>query len=86
MSERDGNYEIYVMGVDGRNIRNLTNNNASDAVPAWSPNASQIAFMSDRDGNEEIYVMDADGDNVRRLTNNPLMDSDPAWGLSPPSL
>ena len=37
-SNRDGNNEIYVMDTDGKNKRRLTNNEASDSAPAWSPN------------------------------------------------
>lgn len=36
-SDRDGNYEIYVMNADGTGQTRLTNNVALDAVPAWSP-------------------------------------------------
>src|SRR5262245_49125199 len=60
-SKRDGNNEIYVMNADGSGQTNLTNNPASDAGPAWSPDGRQIAFGSFRDGNGEIYVMNADG-------------------------
>ena len=35
VSERDGNFEIYVMDDDGDNQRNLTNNRHSDVAPAW---------------------------------------------------
>ena len=35
MSERDGNYEIYVMGTDGKNMQNLTNTRHDDIDPAW---------------------------------------------------
>ena len=38
----------------------LTQNNAEDLHPVWSPDGKKIAFMSDRDGNYEIYVIDAD--------------------------
>jgi hypothetical protein len=34
-SDRDGNYEIYVMDADGNNPRRLTNNPAQDAYPNW---------------------------------------------------
>src|SRR5262245_17279780 len=57
----------------------LTNNNASDEGPAWSPDGSRIAFASNRDGKTEIYVMDADGSNVKRLTNNLSDDFSPKW-------
>ena len=36
-SNRDGNNEIYIMDVDGSNVKRLTNNQAYDVSPAWSP-------------------------------------------------
>ena len=57
----------------------LTNNNAIDNEPAWSPDGTRIAFWSNRDGGKEIYVMDADGSNVKRLTNNLADDVNPSW-------
>ncbi len=71
--------EIYVMNANGGNLRRLTNNDAADLDPVWSPDGNKIAFVSHRDGNPEIYVMDADGGNVRRLTNNFVVDREPAW-------
>jgi dipeptidyl aminopeptidase/acylaminoacyl peptidase len=79
VSERDGNPEIYVIAADGSNPRRLTDNEAIDGEPAWSPDGSQIAFHSARDGNFEIYVMDADGGNAHRVTQDPAADLAPAW-------
>ena len=78
-SDRDGNWEIYVMDADGKNQRRLTNNRHDDWFPSWSPDGERIAFVSDRDGNKDIYVMDADGKNERRLTRNPSPDTNPSW-------
>ena len=78
-SNRDGDYEIYVMDADGGNQLNITNNRHDDWSPSWSPDGKQITFMSDRDGNFEIYVMDADGGNQLNLTNNPDDDRYPSW-------
>jgi hypothetical protein len=36
-SDRDGNWEIYVMNADGTSQTNLTNNPTGDRYPAWSP-------------------------------------------------
>jgi len=78
-SNRDGNGEIYVMNVDGINVKKLTSNTAGDWSPDASPDGSKIAFVSDRDGDAEIYVMDADGTNVKKLTSNTAWDYTPDW-------
>jgi Tol biopolymer transport system component len=80
-SDRDnGNLEIYVMNADGTNPVRLTNHEARDLFPAWSPDGTKIAFTSDRDnGNAELYVMNADGTNPVRLTTHEADDLAPAW-------
>ena len=88
VSEREGNPEIYVMDINGKNPRRLTNNPHDDWDPSWSPDGKRIVFFSDRDGHVdaqhgwstfEIYVMDADGDNPQNRTNNPADDKYPSW-------
>jgi Tol biopolymer transport system component len=43
------NYEIYVMNVDGSDVRRLTRSPGSDGWPAWSPDGNAIVFSSTRD-------------------------------------
>jgi serine/threonine-protein kinase len=78
-SNRDGDFEIFIMNSDGSNQVQLTNNNVDDNYPAVSPDGSQIAFQSYRDGNWELYAMNVDGSAPRRLTNNPAEDRLPTW-------
>ena len=37
VSDRDGNFEIYIMNADGSGLVNLTNNPAYDGEPSFSP-------------------------------------------------
>src|ERR687889_815469 len=47
VSERGGNWEIYIMNSDGTHQRRLTNTPEKDeAVPAWSPNGEEIAYVT----------------------------------------
>jgi hypothetical protein len=78
-SSRDGDYEIYVMNVDGTGQTSLTNNTSLDFWPRWSPDGSKIVFASNRDGNQEVYVMNPDGTEQTRLTNSTVNDFEPDW-------
>eukprot|EP00913_Durusdinium_trenchii_P005627 g5245.t1 len=79
VSNRDGNYEIYIANEDGSKPRNLTKHKAFDYSSTWSPDGRHLAFQTRRDGNDEIYVMKADGSGLVNLTKNPARDSGPNW-------
>ena len=78
-SNRDGDWEIYIMNIDGSNLVQLTHNTVTDAYPVWSPDGQQIAFETERDGNSEIYLMNADGTEPQNLSRHPANERDPAW-------
>jgi TolB protein len=78
-SERDGNFEIYIINADGTLLSRLTNDPAVDVFPAWSPNGNQLVFTSDRNGNPDIYLVNADGTGLKQITKDPAADALPAW-------
>ena len=67
-SNRDGDWDIYSMDVNGDNVVQLTDHPASDGYTACSPDGRRIAFLSGRGVTWDLYVMDSDGNNVIRLT------------------
>ena len=76
-SKRDGNWEIYTVGIDGENLTRITENDKTDRNAEWSPGG--IVFESQRDGNYEIYKSDPDGNNQINLSNHEKSDQKPIW-------
>ena len=67
MSDHDGNWEIYTVGVAFPEVRRLTINGAQDGLPAWSPDGQHLAFVSDRDGAWALYIMNPDGSDQTKV-------------------
>ena len=66
--------ELFVMGADGSNVVQLTNNVGFRGQPAWSSDGARIAFDCEvESGNFDICSVNADGTSFIRLT------SDPGW-------
>ncbi|MEQ1592682.1 MAG: Ig-like domain-containing protein [Thiobacillaceae bacterium] len=82
-SNRDGDYEIFVMNANGTNVVPLTSNTSiQDNQPAWSPNGNQIAYMSDTSNGLEVWVMDSNGGNKHQIamtTNATDISGQPTW-------
>ena len=76
-SKRSGNFDLYVMRVDGTGTRRLTSTPADETQPTWSPDGTRIAFARGSPG--DVYVMAADGTRVRRVTNDAADEIQPAW-------
>lgn len=75
----NGDRNIYIIDVDGKNLTQLTNG-GDNLGPSFSPDGEWIAFTSFRDGNNEIYVMRTDGSEQTRMTGDSRPDWQPRWG------
>jgi TolB protein len=78
-SDRDGDEEIYVMNAQGREVIQLTNNNAFDGYPVWSKDGKRICFESNRDGSFQIFIMDHEGNNQVKVTGGSFYNRYPGW-------
>lgn len=63
--------DIFVIGVDGKGLRQLTDDPYRDRLPRWSPDGKRIAFFSNRSGKYEIWTIAADGSGLQQLTASP---------------
>jgi TolB protein len=67
MSRRGGNWDIYVVNVDGSGLQQLTTDASDDGLPVWSPDGNAIAFVSNRGGPWAVWAMTPDGAGKRQL-------------------
>jgi eukaryotic-like serine/threonine-protein kinase len=65
-----GNEDLFVMRIDGTEIRRLTEDPYRDRAPAWFPDGQRIAFYSDRSGSYEIWTIRADGSGLQQMTHS----------------
>ncbi|MGW6929501.1 amidohydrolase family protein [Lentzea sp. NPDC054927] len=78
-SYRDGNYHLYVMGLDGGGLRQLTSGKFDHREPAFSPDGTKIAFVSDRAGSYGVHVLDVATNAITQLTGVPDEAAAPQW-------
>ena len=83
MSERDGNWEVYIMDRNGNNAINLTNDPGDDGLPLHVAGQGRLAFVSDRDTQGlDIFLMNLDGSNITKIGDVPDSNNIPI-GWSP---
>jgi Tol biopolymer transport system component len=68
-AERNGDYDIYAISVDGGPEMQLTNSPGLDDGPEYSPDGRYIWFNSVRSGLMQIWRMEADGANPVHMFN-----------------
>jgi len=59
-SDKEGNWEIYTMELDGLGQTRLTHNEKRDDMPVWSSDG-KIAFTRHFSGEKKVFLINADG-------------------------
>ena len=78
-AERNGNYDVYTIGIDGGAETRLTTSEGLDDGPDYSPDGKYIYFNSYRTGHMQIWRMKADGSEPEQLT----FDENSNWFAHP---
>ncbi len=61
--------DLYVVSIDGSEIKQLTNYNASNSNARWSPDGTKIAFLSNKEKDGyQIFTMDFPKTKSRQIT------------------
>ena len=60
--------DLYVRDLNGGNLLRLTNDRATEASPAWSPDGKYICYVSDRSGRPRLYIIPAAGGDPRPVS------------------
>jgi dipeptidyl aminopeptidase/acylaminoacyl peptidase len=67
-----GRTDLWVVGVDGKNLRQLTDNPAADSGGRWSPDGQWIYFTSARSGSSQVWKLPVAGGEAVQVTKLPL--------------
>ncbi|MBN2576057.1 MAG: PD40 domain-containing protein [Deltaproteobacteria bacterium] len=71
--------EIATIGMDGQEMKVVTQMKSECLLPAMSPSGGQIAFNSFLRGGADLWVVSARGGRARRISARPGMNTGPAW-------
>ena len=66
-----GNYNLYVINVDGSGETAVTDTGYTQGIAAWSHSGEQIVYMVSAIGNDgkyDLYMVDSDGTDSRDIT------------------
>ena len=78
-AERNGNFDVYTIGIEGGTEKRLTTTEGLDDGPDYSPDGKYIYFNSYRTGHMQIWRMLADGSQPEQLT----FDANSNWFAHP---
>ena len=62
--------DLYKVPAAGGTATQLTQHEAHDFMPVWSPDGNTLAFASDRYGNFDVYTVNVNGGEPKRLTQH----------------
>ncbi|XVU30208.1 Hsp70 family protein [Actinoplanes sp. CA-054009] len=75
----NGNSDIWIVGRDGKNARPLTDDDAREQDPSWSPDGEWFAFARGPYERPRIVLLKADGTGEAVVTKLGQREAHPCW-------
>ncbi|HSG00891.1 MAG TPA: protein kinase, partial [Vicinamibacterales bacterium] len=79
ITEAGAQEDLFLLRVDGSEYRRLTDDEARDRAPVWSPDGQRIAFYSDRGGTYQLWTARPDGSDFVQLIDLARSTNFPSW-------
>lgn len=79
---------LYIVDVDGKNLRHLTQDRYAELQPSWAPDGTRVAFATDRAstnlsdlklGQLQIAIMDMRDNSIKVLPGQKGTNINPVW-------
>ncbi len=67
-----GRTDLWLVDVEGKNLRRLTTSPENDLNPRWAPDGKSIWFLSSRSGSSQVWRIKVDGGEAEQITKQPL--------------
>ncbi|HSC27662.1 MAG TPA: hypothetical protein VLD67_10330, partial [Vicinamibacterales bacterium] len=75
--------ELFVMDLDGSNLRQVTKLGGANFAPSWHPDGKRLIFASNahdpKGRNFDLYLVNLDGSGLERVTFNETFDGFPMF-------
>jgi TolB protein len=71
--------EVATVGMDGQELKVVTQMKSQCLLPALSPSGGQIAFNSYLRGGADLWVVSASGGRARHISDRPGLNTGPTW-------
>jgi TolB protein len=75
-----GGFDIAILDLATRQVRQITQGRGSCEYPAWAPNGRHLVFACNRGGRWEITIADREGRSLQTLATGPGNNAQPDWG------